>query len=82
MTSLYREINPPKAAYYDKKSGLSQVEWKQALERSKTVYVGNLSFYTREEQLWELFSQCGSVARIVMGLNKVKKQPCGFCFIE
>ena len=26
--------------------------------------------------------QCGGVQRITMGLNKQKKQPCGFCFVE
>lgn len=47
-----------------------------------TLYVGNLSFYTTEEQIHELFSRCGDIRRIVMGLDKFKKTPCGFCFIE
>jgi len=46
------------------------------------MYVGNLSFYTTEEQIYELFSKCGDVKRVVMGLDKYKKTPCGFCFIE
>jgi len=28
-----------------------------ALETTSTLYVGNLSFYTTEEQIYELFSQ-------------------------
>lgn len=44
--------------------------------------MGNLSFYTTEEQIHELFSRCGDIRRIVMGLDKFKKTPCGFCFIE
>ena len=52
------------------------------LETSCTLYVGNLSFYTTEEQIYELFSRAGDLKRIVMGLDKVKKTPCGFCFIE
>jgi len=44
--------------------------------------VGNLSFYTTEEQIYELFSKCGDIRRIIMGLDKYKKTPCGFCFVE
>lgn len=58
------------------------MEWRKKLERSSTVYVGNLSCYTTEYQLYELFTRCGSIKRIVMGLDKIKKIPCGFCFIE
>lgn len=46
------------------------------------MYVGNLSFYSTEEQIHELFSRCGDVRRIIMGLDKYKKTPCGFCFVE
>lgn len=52
------------------------------LEESTTVYVGNLSFYTSESQLYELFSRCGDIKRVIMGLDKFKKTPCGFCFVE
>lgn len=41
-----------------------------------------MSFYTTEEQIHELFSRCGEIRRIVMGLDKFKKTPCGFCFLE
>jgi len=44
--------------------------------------VGNLSFYTTEEQIYELFSTCGDIKRVIMGLDKYKKTPCGFCFVE
>lgn len=44
--------------------------------------MGNLSFYTTEEQVHELFAKCGDVKRIVIGLDKVKKTACGFCFVE
>ena len=30
----------------------------------------------------EFFSQCGQVVNLIMGLNKVSKTPCGFCFVE
>ncbi|AHY78003.1 ADI_G0025710.mRNA.1.CDS.1 [Saccharomyces cerevisiae] len=49
--------------------------------KSSTIYVGNLSFYTSEEQIYELFSKCGTIKRIIMGLDRFKFTPCGFCFI-
>ncbi|CAH2350224.1 nuclear cap-binding protein subunit 2 [[Candida] railenensis] len=48
---------------------------------SKTIYVGNLAKHTTEEQIHELFSKCGSIYRIIMGLDRVKLRPCGFCFV-
>lgn len=49
---------------------------------SSTIYVGNLSFFTSEEQIYELFSTTGEIKRIIMGLDRIKKTPCGFCFVE
>jgi hypothetical protein len=60
----------------------SQQEWISLLNQSCTLYVGNLSFYTTEEQIYEIFSKCGEIKRIIMGLDRVKKTPCGFCFVE
>ncbi|XP_075717824.1 nuclear cap-binding protein subunit 2 [Rhinoderma darwinii] len=54
----------------------------KTLKQSCTLYVGNLSFYTTEEQIYELFSKSGDVKKIIMGLDKVKKTACGFCFVE
>jgi nuclear cap-binding protein subunit 2 len=55
---------------------------KMGVQESNTVYVGNLSFYTTEEQIYELFSKVGDIKRIIMGLDREKKTPCGFCFVE
>lgn len=54
----------------------------KAMETSCLLYIGNLSFYTTEEQIYEHFSRCGEVKRVIMGLNKFTKTPCGFCFVE
>lgn len=62
--------------------GLGPEEYKLKLQLSTTLYVGNLSFYTYEAQLLEFFTQCGTVLNLIMGLNKVSKTPCGFCFVE
>ncbi|KAL4917218.1 small subunit of nuclear cap-binding protein complex [Aspergillus aurantiobrunneus] len=54
----------------------------EGLRDATTLYVGNLSFYTTEEQIHELFSKCGEIKRLVMGLDRYHKTPCGFCFVE
>eukprot|EP01122_Echinamoeba_exundans_P011499 TRINITY_DN4587_c0_g1_i1.p1 TRINITY_DN4587_c0_g1~~TRINITY_DN4587_c0_g1_i1.p1 ORF type:complete len:306 (+),score=22.60 TRINITY_DN4587_c0_g1_i1:2-919(+) len=64
------------------RQGRDPEEYKSKLATSTTVYVGNLSFYTTEEQIWELFSKVGEVKRIIMGLNQFTKTPCGFSFVE
>ena len=46
------------------------------LQQSATLYVGNLSFYSTEEQLYQLFSKCtnpedgGGIKRVIMGLDR------------
>lgn len=57
-------------------------EYNERIRTSTTLYVGNLSFFTVESQLLEFFSQCGQVVNLIMGLNRMKMQPCGFCFVE
>lgn len=52
-----------------------------ACETSSTLYIGNMSFYTTEEQIYELFSKSGTVSHIIMGLDRFNKTPCGFCFV-
>ena len=49
------------------------------MNQTTTLYVGNMSFYTTEEQIYELFGMCGEVKRVVMGLDKFKRTPWGFC---
>lgn len=38
----------------------AQQDWERAMRNSATVYVGNLSFFTREEQVYEVFSKVGT----------------------
>jgi nuclear cap-binding protein subunit 2 len=70
------------SAYRDLKFKGTRGEQERLLGQSSTLYIGNLSFYTSEEQIHELFSRAGDVKRIIMGLDRVKKTPCGFCFVE
>jgi nuclear cap-binding protein subunit 2 len=55
--------------------------WGLAPSKHGSVTNGR-SFYTTEEQIYELFSKVGRVKRIVMGLDRFNKTPCGFCFVE
>jgi nuclear cap-binding protein subunit 2 len=52
------------------------------LAKSTTIYIGNLSFYTSEDQIHAHFSTAGLIKRVIMGINKNTKQACGFAFVE
>jgi len=78
---LYRDLKLS-STYIDKKMNLSEEEYRKKLMYSTTLYIGNLSCYTKEEQVWELFGKCGIIKQIILGLDKFKKTPCGFCFVE
>lgn len=70
------------SSYRDQKYKGTRTDLERQLLQSSTLYIGNLSFYTTEEQIHELFSRSGDVKRIIMGLDRHKKTPCGFCFVE
>lgn len=84
-TSLLRrfveDLGAP-SSYRDRSYQGSQEDLERDLSISSTVYVGNLSFYTTEEQIYALFSKSGPVKRVIMGLDRNQKTPCGFCFVE
>ncbi|GAB5367737.1 hypothetical protein AAMO2058_001256700 [Amorphochlora amoebiformis] len=71
-----------KIVYQDTKFQGDGDEMDRLKSISSTLYVGNLKYTTSEEQLYELFSKCGIVKRIVMGIDRFEKTPCGFCFVE
>ena len=68
--------------YYDKQSGLSREQFNKLLETTTTIYVGNLNFNTKEETIYSVFSDCGPISKVIMGVNKKTGEPCGFCFVE
>ncbi|KAK2538331.1 hypothetical protein Q9233_002191 [Columba guinea] len=68
--------------YRDQHFRGTRYDQERLLRKSCTLYVGNLSFYTTEEQIHELFSKSGDIKKVIMGLDKVKKTACGFCFVE
>ncbi|KAM0882343.1 hypothetical protein ACQ4PT_032354 [Festuca glaucescens] len=69
------------SVYRDRRFPGTQEDFEAALLASLTVYVGNMSFYSTEEQAYELFSRAGEIKKIIMGLDKNTKTPCGFCFV-
>jgi nuclear cap-binding protein subunit 2 len=81
MADLYEEIDEI-PVYWDKKTFESVQAQVIAVKDATTIYVGNLSFYTREEQVYELFRTCGLVRRIILGLDRHRRNPCGFAFVE
>jgi RNA recognition motif-containing protein len=57
----------------------------QALKKehmAKNIYVGNLSYGTREEQLSELFANHGEVASVKIILDRETGKSKGFGFVE
>ncbi|KAL3513500.1 hypothetical protein ACH5RR_026217 [Cinchona calisaya] len=80
MASLFKDLSKL-SQYRDRRFPGTQEEFEEALLKSTTVYIGNMSFYSTEEQVYELFSRAGEIKRIVMGLDKNSKTPCGFCFV-
>ena len=49
---------------------------------SKTLYVGNMSFDTTEDQLRTLFSEYGEVASVRLITDRDTGRPRGFAFVE
>ncbi|GMH41131.1 hypothetical protein BSKO_09041 [Bryopsis sp. KO-2023] len=81
MSKLLRLLKPIVPDYVDSRFDGTPEEFSKCLQNSTALYVGNLSFYTTEEQVYELFSRAGSVKQVVMGLDKFRMTPCGFCFV-
>eukprot|EP01025_Chloroclados_australasicus_P005061 TRINITY_DN11420_c0_g1_i1.p1 TRINITY_DN11420_c0_g1~~TRINITY_DN11420_c0_g1_i1.p1 ORF type:complete len:199 (+),score=29.49 TRINITY_DN11420_c0_g1_i1:166-762(+) len=81
MSKILKFLKPEVSQYRDRRFEGNQQEFDQLLRTSSTVYLGNLSFFTTEEQIYEVFGKVGRIKRIIMGLDKYKRTPCGFCFV-
>ncbi|KAI0928484.1 Nuclear cap-binding protein subunit 2 [Taiwanofungus camphoratus] len=87
MAHVVTPLDQP-SNYKDSQVRLDRQKQTDLLAKSSTLYIGNLSFYTTEEQIYELFSKCtspeegGGIKRIIMGLDRNTRTPCGFCFVE
>jgi nuclear cap-binding protein subunit 2 len=75
--------NEPEAKlYWDRSHYDSTASQMKALAKSSTLYVGNLAFSTRSSHIRAHFSQVGPVKNVVVGLDRYRQTPCGFCFVE
>ncbi|WIA17163.1 hypothetical protein OEZ85_014048 [Tetradesmus obliquus] len=81
MAKLMKMLQPLQSEYVDRRFDGTKDEYFEQLDKSSTLYIGNLSFYTSEDQIYELFSKVGVVQRVIMGLDRNTKTPCGFCFV-
>ena len=82
MAHLYRDLSV-QSLYADLKAGYTLKQWQDKIERSTTLYIGNLDTETTDYQLHALFGRVGEVKRIIMGKDRNDKEtPCGFCFVE
>ena len=46
------------------------------------MYVANVdTTEDTEERIYEIFSRCGEVKRVTVGVHRKTLQPCGFCFV-
>lgn len=87
MSNVVDPLDKP-STYKDYKNRSNFAQQESLLSKTSTLYVGNLSFYTTEEQMHELFGRAtdpssgGGIKRIIMGLDRNLKTPCGFAFVE
>ncbi|KAI0046705.1 RNA-binding domain-containing protein [Auriscalpium vulgare] len=87
MAHVVTPLDQP-SNYKDSQARVDRQKQQELLDKSSTLYVGNLSFYTTEEQIYDVFAKCaspedgGGVKRIIMGLDRHTRTPCGFCFVE
>jgi nuclear cap-binding protein subunit 2 len=79
---LFGAETAEKKLYWDRSHYDSPEAQMKALEHSSTLYVGNLAFSTRSHHLLSHFGQVGPVVKVVIGLDRFHKTPCGFGFVE
>lgn len=53
MAELYADLEEV-PTYYDKRTCSSLEDWNEAVRNSRVVYVGNLNYFTTEEELYEV----------------------------
>mmetsp|Transcript_1 Transcript_1/g.2 ORF Transcript_1/g.2 Transcript_1/m.2 type:complete len:232 (-) Transcript_1:57-752(-) len=79
---LFGDSTADKKLYWDRSHYSSPEAQMEALQKSSTLYIGNMSFSTRSLQLRAHFRQIGPVKAVHMGLDRFRKTPCGFAFVE
>ena len=57
-------------------------EYFTLISLTRSLYIGNLSFFTSESSLLELLSMCGPVKHMVVGTNRNNRKSIGFCLVD
>jgi RNA recognition motif-containing protein len=52
------------------------------LEKTVTIYVGNLSFQATEEDVKEVFADYGTVSRVSLPMDRETGRKRGFAFVD
>ena len=81
MSEIFSKLEP-RSRYFDKEGELNEEDYAEGLKSTTTVYVGNLYFGTRENQIYHYFLEAGPIKRLIMSKHKKEKKSWGFCFIE
>jgi len=81
LTRFVQDLGAP-STYVDRGYEEGPAAYVRNVAASATLYVGNLSFFTSEEQIHALFSRCGPIKRTIIGLDRNTRTPCGFAFVE
>ena len=79
---LFANSTEEKKLYWDRSHYDSPESQMKALAKSSTLYIGNMAFSTRSYNVHSHFSQIGPVRRVVMGMDRFHRTPCGFGFVE
>lgn len=76
--NLLKRLNPAISQYRDRRFHGTQEEFERCLAASTTIYVGNLSFYTTEHQIYEVGKEVqrerrglGTLAACLLGKDQL-----------
>jgi len=91
----YESIASMKQKIKEMEAEAKKIEEMQALAESRpavpangpeadmaSVYVGNVDYSTRPEELQTFFSSCGAVQRVTIMTNKFTGQPKGYAYVQ
>jgi RNA recognition motif-containing protein len=51
-------------------------------QQEMNLYIGNLAYSVREQELREFFEQCGEVSSVKVIMDRVTNRSKGFAFVE
>ena len=79
MALLLKQLNPAISQYRDRRFHGGQEDFERALRESTTIYVGNLSFYTTEDQIYE--ARADPITLLLLLPQRRPPTPAGGVFV-